>query len=76
MLFFGSALEPEARNDAPRPVAKRVGLMAASVETSPDFHAGTPHLLTKPSRTNGKASSSSGTANWGSNELRRRLPVK
>jgi eukaryotic-like serine/threonine-protein kinase len=31
--------------DAPRPFAKRVGLMAASIETSPDFHAGTPHLL-------------------------------
>ena len=31
--------------DAPRPFAKRVGLMAASIETSADFHAGTPHLL-------------------------------
>jgi serine/threonine-protein kinase len=32
-------------SDAPRPFAKRVGLMAASIEASPDFHAGTPHLL-------------------------------
>jgi len=31
--------------DAPRPFAKRVGLMAGSIETSPALHAGAPHLL-------------------------------
>ena len=31
--------------DAPRPFAKHVGVMAVSIETSPEVHAGTPHLL-------------------------------
>ena len=31
--------------DAPRPFARRTGLMAVSIETSPAVKAGTPHLL-------------------------------
>jgi serine/threonine-protein kinase len=34
-----------SNSDAPRPFARRVGLMAVSIATSPEFHVGTPHLL-------------------------------
>ncbi len=40
-LYF----EALPRTDAPRPFAQRFRLMAASVETSPTFTAGAPHML-------------------------------